>query len=101
MTTKIVKMILLRRSATRNMFRRRESTGVGPPLPVRDGETRCYRVIRPRFLAVGEGVALGGRAPVAPRGRHDLDGTTGRFDRLLGAGRERVHPHREGSGELA
>src|SRR6476619_2950487 len=85
-------MILLRRSATRNMFRRRESTGVGPPLPVRDGEPECYRVIEltfrggSRLLAVREGVALGRRAPIAPRGRHDLDRTSGRFDRLLGAG---------------
>src|SRR3978361_626010 len=73
----IVKRILLRRSGTRNMFRRRDSMGARTPLStVWSGwEVRWGKGSRAgaASLSVGQRVPTGRRTSVAPRRRDDLD----------------------------
>ena len=58
--TKRVKRILFRRSATRNMFRRRDSTGSGPPRGKARGRPRVYRFVRAFPRAGGRFTPPGG-----------------------------------------
>ena len=76
------------------MFLRLDSTGWAP------GQQRCQRQ-RGSRSAVGELVALGRRAAIAPRLGQDLNGTAGGGDGCLGRLRERVGLDRDGSAELA
>src|SRR5262249_12143975 len=76
-----VKRILLRRSGTRNMFRRRgRKGGPGPPPP---GGARG--------LGVVQGAPLPGGARAERQGQ-TLDTATCAFDRACGGRRERVSP---------
>src|SRR5438105_1632126 len=90
MTTS-VKRILFRRSATRNMFRRRDS--IGSDLLEGNGAGTGGsngRQVRPPSLPVCERVPPGGRAPSSPGRLHGLRGTPGGPDRLGGGRREGV-----------
>src|SRR5581483_1954980 len=87
-----VNRILFRRSATRNMFRRRDSIGGRTSWDDRGAEAAS--------LPVCERVPPGGR-PLCPSGRLDrLGRAPGRPDGLGGGGREGVDPDRQGAVDL-
>src|SRR5215213_1578849 len=97
----IVKRILLRRSGTRNMFRRRDSMGARPPLdsPKSGGERARGR--GSASLSVGQRVPAGRRTSVAPGRRNDLDPAARTLDGADRALRERVRSDCQRLGELA